>query len=95
LLTPRRTEQEAPARLFAGLDGVGGADRFRNTPWREGVTGAPLLNTAICAIDCVLQQHHLVGSHGIFIGRMVATRQLCASSPVINFQGELRTLPLA
>jgi hypothetical protein len=26
---------------------------------------------------------------------MVATRQLCASSPVINFQGELRTLPLA
>jgi flavin reductase len=74
---------------------IGGADRFRNTPWREGVTGAPLLNTAICAIDCVLQQHHLVGSHGIFIGRMVATRQLCASSPVINFQGELRTLPLA
>jgi len=90
-----RTGQEALARLFAGLDGVGGADRFRNAPWSEGVTGAPFLNTAICAIDCVLQQHQVVGSHGIFIGRIVATRQLCVGNPVINFQGELRTLPLA
>src|SRR5439155_11230988 len=88
-----RTGQEALARLFAGLDGVGGADRFGNAPWSEGVTGAPLLGTAICAIDCVLQQHQVVGSHGIFIGKIVATRQLCGGNPVINFQGELHTLP--
>lgn len=88
-----RTGQEALARHFAGLDGVSGADRFRNAPWSEGLTGAPLLDTAICAIDCVLQQHQIVGSHGIFIGRIVATRQLGAGNPVINFQGELRTLP--
>lgn len=89
-----RTGQEALARHFAGLDGVSGADRFRNAPWSEGVTGAPLLDTAICAIDCVLQQHQIVGSHGIFIGRIVATRQLGPGNPVINFQGELRTLPV-
>jgi flavin reductase (DIM6/NTAB) family NADH-FMN oxidoreductase RutF len=89
-----RTGQEALARHFAGLDGVGGADRFRNGPWSEGVTGAPLLDTAICVIDCVLQQHQIVGSHGIFIGRIVATRQRHGGSPVINFQGELRALPL-
>jgi flavin reductase len=89
-----RTGQEALARLFAGLDGVGGADRFRNVPWTEAVTGAPLLDTAIGAIDCVLEQHQIVGSHGIFIGRIVATRQLCAGNPVIIFQGELRSLPL-
>jgi flavin reductase (DIM6/NTAB) family NADH-FMN oxidoreductase RutF len=89
-----RTGQEALARHFAGLDGVHGADRFRNAPWSEGVTGAPLLDTAICAIDCVLQQHQVVGSHGLFIGRIIATRQLGAGNPVINFQGELRTLPI-
>jgi len=89
-----RTGQEALARHFAGLDGVSGADRFRNAPWSKGVTGAPLLATAICAIDCVLQQHQIVGSHGLFIGRIVATRQLGAGNPVINFQGELRSLPL-
>jgi flavin reductase (DIM6/NTAB) family NADH-FMN oxidoreductase RutF len=89
-----RTGQEALARHFAGLDGVGGADRFRNAPWSKGVTGAPLLDTAICTTDCVLEQHQIVGSHGLFIGRIVATRQLGAGNPVINFQGELRTWPL-
>jgi flavin reductase (DIM6/NTAB) family NADH-FMN oxidoreductase RutF len=89
-----RAGQEALARRFAGSDGVSGADRFGNSPWSEGLTGAPLLDSAICAIDCVLQQHQIVGSHGIFIGRIVATRQLGAGNPVINFQGELRSLPL-
>jgi flavin reductase len=88
-----RTGHEPLARHFAGLDGVSGADRFRSGPWSAGVTGAPLLDTAICAIDCVLQQHQIVGSHGLFIGRIVATRQAGAGNPVINFQGELRTLP--
>jgi flavin reductase (DIM6/NTAB) family NADH-FMN oxidoreductase RutF len=88
-----RAGQEGLARLFAGLDGVSGADRFKNVPWSEAVTGAPLLGTAICAIDCVLQQHQIVGSHGIFIGRIVATREICKGNPVINFQGELRSLP--
>ena len=90
-----RNGQQALARLFAGLTGINGADRFRHGRWNEGITGAPLLDTAISAIDCVLQQHQIVGSHGILIGRIVATRQHCAGNPVINFQGELRALPVA
>ena len=90
-----RDGQEELARRFAGLTGVSGADRFRDARWNEGATGAPLLDTAICAIDCVLQQHQVVASHGILIGRIIATRQHCAGNPVINFQGELRTLPAA
>ena len=88
-----RSGQEALARVFAGLTGINGADRFRDGRWNEGVTGAPLLDTAICAIDCVLAQHQIVGSHGILIGRIVATRQPCSGNPVINFQGEFRSLP--
>ena len=45
--------------------------------------------------DCVLQQYQTVGSHSLLIGRIVATQQLCDGNPVINFQGELRTLPVA
>ncbi|WP_247778710.1 flavin reductase family protein [Bradyrhizobium sp. 170] len=90
-----RDGQEALAQRFAGLTGVSGADRFGDARWNEGITGAPLLETAICAIDCVLQLHQIVGSHGILIGRIVATRQHCAGNPVINFQGELHTLPVA
>jgi flavin reductase (DIM6/NTAB) family NADH-FMN oxidoreductase RutF len=57
-----------------------------------GLTGVPLPSTAICGIECVLHQHQVVGSHGVLIGRIVAT-QARGGSPVVNFQGELRTLP--
>jgi flavin reductase (DIM6/NTAB) family NADH-FMN oxidoreductase RutF len=84
--------QEALARRFAGQGGVGGAERFEGAPWHRGLTGAPLLQTAICTIDCVVHQHQVVGSHGLFIGRIVAT-QSRTGGPVVNFQGELHTLP--
>lgn len=84
--------QEQLARRFAGAGGIAGVDRFESASWDRGLTGAPLLATAICGIECVLQQHQVVGSHGLFIGRIVAT-QSRGGSPVVNFQGELRTLP--
>jgi flavin reductase (DIM6/NTAB) family NADH-FMN oxidoreductase RutF len=56
------------------------------------LTGVPLPSTAICGIECVLHQHQVVGSRGLFIGRIVAT-QARGGSPVVNLQGELRTLP--
>lgn len=86
-----REGQEQLARRFAGYDGIAGVARFEGAPWDRGLTGAPLLATSICAIECVLHQHHVVGSHGIFIGRIVAT-QSSAGGPVVNFQGELRNV---
>lgn len=86
---------EALAHLFAGQSGIHGVDRFEDGIWNWGVTGAPLLDTAMSGIDCVLQQYQTVGSHSLLIGRIVATQQLCDGNPVINFQGELRTLPVA
>ena len=83
--------QEQLARRFAGAGGIAGADRFESAPWDQGLTGAPLLATAICGIDCVLHQHHVVGSHGLFIGRIVAT-QSRSGAPIVNFQGELRNV---
>jgi flavin reductase (DIM6/NTAB) family NADH-FMN oxidoreductase RutF len=84
---------EALARRFAGHGGVSGVDRFEDAPWQQGLTGAPLLATALCAIDCELHQHQIVGSHGIFIGRIVAT-QSRAGHPIVNFQGDLRNLTM-
>jgi flavin reductase (DIM6/NTAB) family NADH-FMN oxidoreductase RutF len=84
--------QQDLARRFAGRDGVKGVDRSETAAWEEGLVGAPLLQTAICAMECVLHQHHMVGTHGIFVGRIVATRR-GEGEPLVNFQGELRTLP--
>ena len=45
-----RNGQEALAHLFAGQSGIHGVDRFKDGTWNWGVTGAPLLDTAMCGI---------------------------------------------
>jgi flavin reductase len=42
----------------------------------------------------VLHHHQLVGTHGLFIGRIVATRG-GNGDPLLNYQGTLRALPQA
>jgi flavin reductase len=79
------------ALRFAGRDGAKGADRFDAGHWDQGFLGVPLLRTAICTLECMLHSHQAVGTHGLFIGRIVATRG-GEGPPLVNFQGELRTL---
>lgn len=84
--------QEDLALRFAG--GIKGIERFATAPWEQGVLDVPLLETAIGVMECVLHHHQIVGTHGLFIGRIVATR--CGvGDPLVNFQGALRTLPRA
>jgi flavin reductase len=84
-------EQQDLALRFAGRDGAKGADRFEIGRWDQGLLGVPLLRTAIGALECVLHSHQVVGTHGLFIGRIVATHA-GEGPPLVNFQGELRTL---
>jgi flavin reductase (DIM6/NTAB) family NADH-FMN oxidoreductase RutF len=83
------SDEEDLALRFAGRDGVKG---FQAAPWEEGMLGVPILRTAISSLECVLHHHHVVGTHGLFVGRIVASRG-GEGSPLVNFQGALRTLP--
>jgi flavin reductase (DIM6/NTAB) family NADH-FMN oxidoreductase RutF len=84
--------QKDLALRFAGRDGAKGADRFETGAWDQGFLNVPLLRSAICALECMLHSHQAVGTHGLFIGRIVATRG-GEGMPLVNYQGELRTLP--
>lgn len=86
-----RSDQEDLALRFAGKDGAKGVHRFDTAPWSQGVLDVPLLPNAFCALECVLYDHKVVGTHTVFIGRIVAT-QAGSGSPLINFRGALRTL---
>jgi flavin reductase (DIM6/NTAB) family NADH-FMN oxidoreductase RutF len=57
----------------------------------QGLLGAPVLTNAIAALECTLDQYQAVGTHGVFIGRIVATSD--DGDPLVNCQGALRTLP--
>jgi flavin reductase (DIM6/NTAB) family NADH-FMN oxidoreductase RutF len=83
-------EQDLALR-FAGRGGVKGVDRFETEAWDQGILDVPVLRTSICALECVLHQHQVVGTHGLFIGRIVATRD-GNGAPLVNFDGELRSI---
>jgi flavin reductase len=80
------------ALRFAGRDGVKGVKRFETAAWEQGILDVPLLRSAIGALECVLHCHQVVGTHGLLVGRIVATRG-GEGHPLVNFQGELRTFP--
>ncbi len=84
--------QRELALRFAGRDGAKGADRFETATWGKGVLDVPLLQAAIGTLECVLHQHQVVGTHGLFIGRIVATGG-GDGAPLVNFRGELHNLP--
>jgi flavin reductase (DIM6/NTAB) family NADH-FMN oxidoreductase RutF len=90
-----RSDQQAVAERFAALDGSKGAIRFASALWGELVTGAPILRSAIAALDCELDVEVPTETHTIYIGRVVATtcddlgiplvyhqRQFCAPCPI-------------
>ena len=84
--------QQDVALRFAGRDGVKGVSRFETAAWEQGILDVPLLRSAIGTLECVLHHHQVVGTHGLFVGRIVATRE-GKGGPLVNFQGALRTLP--
>ncbi|WP_246668296.1 flavin reductase family protein [Bradyrhizobium elkanii] len=88
-----RSDQQDLALRFGGQQGAKGVHRFDTAPWKQGALDVPLLSNACCALECVLDDHKVIGTHTIFIGRVIATR-VGQGNPLINFRGALRTLLL-
>nr|WP_316650624.1 flavin reductase family protein [uncultured Gellertiella sp.] len=64
--------QEAVANRFSGFGGVKGVDRYAGESWSVGKSGAPVLDTALLSLDCVLEDEIRKFSHAIFVGRVVS-----------------------
>ncbi|BCH28942.1 hypothetical protein MesoLjLc_08720 [Mesorhizobium sp. L-8-10] len=82
------------ALRFAGQDGTKGASRFDEGRWGTGALDLPVLEDALCAIECELMASHVVGSHSMFVGSIVGVDSR-AGEPLVNFQGRLQTLEAA
>ncbi|MDX1488032.1 MAG: flavin reductase family protein [Acidiferrobacterales bacterium] len=66
--------QRHVADTFAGRLPSGKPYDFANAIWTQDTTGVPRLVDATSAFDCVLERAYDVGSHTIFVGRVVAAR---------------------
>lgn len=66
---------EAVARAFAGEGKLEAEERFARGRWREIATGAPVLEDALVAFDCRLEDSRTVATHRVLIGRVLAVSQ--------------------
>ncbi len=76
------------SRLFAQK----GADRFTDTLWRRGRTGAPLLEEAIAFVECAIEAQHPAGDHTIVVGRVMDLGMVEDAPPLLFYRGEYARL---
>lgn len=60
-------------------------ERFKQGCWTELVTGAPILEEALVSFDCQIEQVQEVGTHSIFICRVVAIKQSEQDESLVYF----------
>jgi flavin reductase (DIM6/NTAB) family NADH-FMN oxidoreductase RutF len=77
----------AIADLFGGKGELKGAQRFEMGTWKTLTTGAPVLQNALGAMDCKLEE--TIECHGmcIVLGRVVDVMIGAGASPLVHFRG--------
>jgi flavin reductase (DIM6/NTAB) family NADH-FMN oxidoreductase RutF len=66
-------------------------DRFAGVPWSRGELGMPLIDGAICAIECRVFNQLPGGDHTIFVGEVLSVRTHEAR-PLVYFRSGYREL---
>jgi flavin reductase (DIM6/NTAB) family NADH-FMN oxidoreductase RutF len=64
-------DQQELSRRFAGQTGDRN-DRFHQTAYHTGKTGAPILDDAIAHVECRIVEAYPAGDHTIFLGQVEA-----------------------
>jgi len=60
-------------------------ERFKHASWTTLETGAPVLADALVSFDCEIEQIQDVGTHSIFICRVVAIKQSQQNESLVYF----------
>ena len=82
-------DQQDLSNQFAG--GTSQQQRFENTDWKAGITGAPILNNTLMSLDCKVVEKVLAGTHWIIIGEVQDC--VCRSGePLLYYRGAYRQL---
>jgi len=82
-------DQQALSNQFAG--GCSQQQRFENTAWQAGITGAPVLTDSLMSLECTVVEKVRAGTHWIIIGEVQSS--VCRSGePIVYYCGAYRQL---
>ena len=71
-------QHEAISNAFASK--LTAEERFAQGPWTSLVTGAPVLEDALVNFDCEIEDIQQVGTHSVFMCRVVAIKKSALQS---------------
>lgn len=77
-----REDQESVSRRFASSE----PNQFRDVGYTDGPSGAPLIQDAICSIECKIVELLPGGDHTIIIGE-VESHHVQEGKPLVYFRG--------
>ena len=60
--------------------------RFTDVAWREGLTGAPVLDGVLAVLECRTVQSVDLGDHRVFIGEVIDV-MISEGRPLVFFAG--------
>ena len=80
------------ALTFSGQNGINGDDRFAFGRWTVGATGAPVLEHAVAAFDCVLMQEFETKTHSVFVGEVRDIRISVETNPLIYLRSSFQSV---
>ncbi|GAA0307118.1 flavin reductase [Psychrobacter aestuarii] len=60
-------------------------ERFAQAAWHTLVTGAPVLDDALVSFDCEIEQIQEVGTHSVFMCRVIAIKQSEQEESLVYF----------
>ena len=81
------SDQIDVAERFTGKGGLKGADRFAGARWITRASGVPLLDGALAAIDCEVEDIVERHSHAIVIGRVLDVAVSARTAALAYWQG--------
>lgn len=83
-----RADQADVARLFA----TRGAEKFAGDRLRLSAHGLPVVDGAVCVLECTVHDRHPAGDHSIVVGR-VERLAVAGGEPLLYHDSTFRNLP--
>jgi flavin reductase (DIM6/NTAB) family NADH-FMN oxidoreductase RutF len=77
------SRQSDLSQAFAGIGGIPMPERFALSTWDFLVTGAPCCKEALIALDCKVAEVRDVGTHSIFVAKVLATAETSTGEPLL------------
>lgn len=70
------------SQVFAGAGGLPMDERFASDEWSALATGAPASCNALVSLDCRVVEAREIGTHSIFLARVLAARSNDSGRPL-------------